>query len=197
VSPQRKEKSTTKRFVPMSVFPYGGFGDPGVEQPYTRVPRGVDVDSVLQATAQDRLARRVQQVLRQRAMSVAELEEQLGYRRRGLVRKLNGNEQLTMRDVARIGTAFDERVLGALSSEQARPARQGNMLAEPDPESAEASPRDLVAEAAELLVEAGRLFGESGSMVVGDALARLADVALALGDAQGDVKAKSSTRRKR
>jgi hypothetical protein len=188
VAPQRKETpASTKRFVPASVFPYGGFGDPEVEQPYTRVPRGVDPDSVLQAAAQDRLARRVRRVLRERAMTETELEEQLGYRRYGLVRKLNGNEQLTMRDVARIGTLFDEAVVGALSSERTG-IEPGTMLAEPTPSQSQQRPsvQDLVAEAAERLVEASRLVRLSGTGWRAEALARLAEVALALGEPEGE-----------
>lgn len=47
-------------------------------------------------------------------MTEGELEEQLGYVRGYLVRKLNGSEPITMRDIVRIGR-FEPSLVGALA----------------------------------------------------------------------------------
>jgi hypothetical protein len=48
-------------------------------------------------------------------MTEGDLEEQLGYQRGYLVRKLNGSEPITMRDIVRIGQQFEPSLVGALA----------------------------------------------------------------------------------
>lgn len=182
--PPARDKSA-KRFVPASLFPYGGFGDPEVEQPYFRVPRHTDPDDALLAPAQDRLARSVRRSLARLGMTDVELESRLGYRRTGLLRKLNGNEPLTMRDVVRLGTFFKGDLFEVFV---ARDEEMAEVVAEPAPryrsDPSRADARDLVADAAQRLREAADLLRASGSarqISEAEVLVHMSKAVLALG----------------
>jgi hypothetical protein len=96
------EGGAGQHFVPASLLPYGGFGDPETPAPYWKAPRSVDPHKLALSRAQDRFMRTVRLHLRQTNTTEEDLEQRLGYRRYGLTRKLNGQELMTMRDVLRI-----------------------------------------------------------------------------------------------
>jgi hypothetical protein len=99
------------KLVPASLLPYGGFGDPSVPSPVWRIPEGFDVDKVEQAQFQHRLACAARICMASQGITEQQLEEQLGYRHRGwLIRKLNGTEAMTLRDVARLEKIFGRRL---------------------------------------------------------------------------------------
>lgn len=102
------------KFVPAACLPDGGFGDPDVRNPRWVAPRGIDEDKLGAARAQHRLAIEVRLELDRRRMTEGDLEELLGYQRGYLVRKLNGSEPITMRDIVRIGS-FEPSIVGALA----------------------------------------------------------------------------------
>lgn len=123
-------------------------------------------------------------------MNEIELEEQLGYRRTGLTRKLNGHEQLTMRDVVRLGSVFGPEVLGSLSDSVAR----SRVVSEPVSRyesGGERNAREMVAEAGENLKEAAAMLRRDSTRDVGlaDAFVHLAKAVLALG---ADIRATRS-----
>lgn len=103
------------RFVPASLLPDGGFGDPDLKRPLWRIPKGTKADRVALAQAQHRLACAVRVELDRRGMSEAELETQLGYRRHLLSRKLNGGEAMSTTDIVRIANGFGPSVVAALA----------------------------------------------------------------------------------
>jgi hypothetical protein len=91
-----------QHFVPASLLPYGGFGDPDTPAPYWKPGRSVDPHKLALSKAQDRFMRVVRTYLRDAGISDDAFEQQLGYRRYGLSRKLNGQELMTMRDLLRV-----------------------------------------------------------------------------------------------
>lgn len=99
-------------------MPYGGFGDPEVAHLHWRRTADVDDDRFALAQAQDRFVRHVRTRLAAMGRTEDELEQQLGYPKRGLQRKLNGHELVTMRDVIRIGHVLGGGALAALAPQE-------------------------------------------------------------------------------
>lgn len=131
--------------------------------------------------------RAVRSHLRDAGLSDEEFEKQLGYRRYGLSRKLNGQELMTMRDLLRINDEVPNAVL-ALRSGEKRPA----LVAESKPsfrknakhESAPFHQALLTAVAA--LEEAAAHLDETEKnkgVALGDTLRSLGDVANEIGKA--------------
>jgi hypothetical protein len=102
-----------KRFVPASLLPHGGFGDPGLKRPVWRVPQGLSVHKANLAKGQHSLACAIRDELSRRDVTEADFEADLGYNRHLLSRKLNGNEAMSATDLARLAHAMPS-VMGAL-----------------------------------------------------------------------------------
>lgn len=107
---------TAQRFVPASLLPFGGFGEPDLEHPVWRSPANFDPDKIAVARAQHSFAQAVQRRAKVEGMSIRDIETLLGYRPSGLSRKLNGLEALTMRDVTRAASLFGASVIAALAA---------------------------------------------------------------------------------
>jgi hypothetical protein len=90
--------------VPAALLPYGGFGDPDTPAPVWKPGRGVDTHKYVLSQAQDRFMRIVRTHLRSAGKTDEEFEQELGYRKYGLTRKLNGQELMTMRDVLKVSS---------------------------------------------------------------------------------------------
>jgi hypothetical protein len=108
----KTEGGAGQHFVPASLLPYGGFGDPDTPAPYWKPGRTVDPQKIALSKAQDRFMRRVRAYMRDADLTDDVFERQLGYRRYGLSRKLNGQELMTMKDLLRLS----EVIPSALSS---------------------------------------------------------------------------------
>jgi len=106
-----------RRFSPEKLLPFGGFGDPAISDLVWKPPRGLEVDKLDLARAQDRLARALRTRINEMGISEAELEDLLGYKRGYLVRKLNGIEAVTTRDIIRIGRAFGSSIIATLGDD--------------------------------------------------------------------------------
>lgn len=106
------------RFSPVTLVPFGGFGDPDVADVVWKPPRNLDSEKLDLAKAQDRIARALRVRSREMEITEAELESLLGYKRGYLVRKLNGIEALTMRDLLRIANAFGASVVTAIAPDE-------------------------------------------------------------------------------
>lgn len=96
-------------------MPYGGFGSVGVPEPIWKVPDDFDIEKFALARAQHRLARALRIHIAQRGMSEKDMEARLGYKRGYLIRKLNGVEALTVRDIMRIGKVFGPELMTELA----------------------------------------------------------------------------------
>lgn len=112
-----QQSSGWSRFSPVTLVPFGGFGDPDVSDVVWKPPRNFDPDKLELAKAQNRLARALRVRIQEMNISEGELESLLGYKRGYLVRKLNGIEALTMRDVVRISRAFGTSIISYLAHE--------------------------------------------------------------------------------
>jgi hypothetical protein len=110
----KSEGGAGQHFVPASLLPYGGFGDPDTPAPYWKPARTVDPQKVALSKAQDRFMRRVRIYMRDNDITDEAIELRLGYRRYGLTRKLNGQELMTMRDLLKISEVLPS-ALGALA----------------------------------------------------------------------------------
>jgi hypothetical protein len=134
---QQAESESGRHFVPASLLPYGGFGDPGTPAPLWKAPRSVDAHKLALSQAQDRYMRRVRMHIRSLGLSDEDFEKRLGYRRYGLTRKMNGNELMSMRDLIRI----NQEVPGALSAFGA--SEEDEAVAERRPRFAKSSRSDM------------------------------------------------------
>jgi hypothetical protein len=160
----KSEGGAGQHFVPASLLPYGGFGDPDTPAPYWKPARTVDPQKVALSKAQDRFMRRVRTYMRDSGVTDEALEMQLGYRRYGLSRKLNGQELMTMRDLLRIAEVLPS-ALAALAPAGHETVR----LAEPRPafqktvKSGVASFHESLQTAVEALDEAADYLHDGGS----------------------------------
>ena len=100
-----------RHFAPASLLPYGGFGQPEHARPIWTTA-GVDPDRLRLAQVQHDIARRVRSALSAQGVAEGALEAHLGYRKQGLARKLNGQEQMTMRDLTRLLAHFGSSLVG-------------------------------------------------------------------------------------
>jgi hypothetical protein len=115
----QQSRSSGRHFAPSSLLPYGGFGDPSIKHLHWRRTDDIDDDRFALAQAQDRFVRRLRARLLEDGITEDQLERDLGYPKRGLQRKLNGHELVTMRDVIRISQLMGLPVLAALVPDDA------------------------------------------------------------------------------
>lgn len=95
-------------------MPAGGFGDPTIKRPRWEIPDDTPEDKVELAQAQHRFAQAVRRELEARDMTEADLERELGIDRHRMVRKLNGTEAMTLRDVIAISGVLGAEILMVL-----------------------------------------------------------------------------------
>jgi hypothetical protein len=117
-----------QHFVPASLLPYGGFGDPDTPAPLWKPARTVDPHKLALSKAQDRFMRVVRIYMQDSGLTDDAFEQSLGYRRYGLARKLNGQELMTMRDVLRVSEVVPS-ALAALAAND----RDATVVAEHEP----------------------------------------------------------------
>lgn len=133
---QQMQGGAGQHFVPASLLPYGGFGDPDTPAPLWKAPRTVDQHKVALSQAQDRYMRALRAHILDLGLTDEEFEERLGYRRYGLTRKMNGSELMSMRDLVRINQEVPDILSAFGASDGSVPA-----VAEPRPPFKKSSSR--------------------------------------------------------
>lgn len=86
--------------------------------------------------------RAVRLYLRKANLTEEEFEQQLGYRRYGLVRKLNGQELMTMRDVLKVTEAVPGAIWALVDAKEKTARAEAEALAEAQPEFRRSKTRD-------------------------------------------------------